>query len=141
MNMNKISQQLDRRMEAIDRRRAEKSDRQPIEDIGRIMYSTQLYYEDAELRAKVFDVRDYLRGEFKGVFFNKRGPWVLFKVEEILSGDYGANIGEGSIILASWDRTYKVYRKFIYSEDPKPGDKSLVAIQAFIPVSEAELLG
>lgn len=140
MNINKLNQQLDRRMEALDRRTARNSNREPLPETNRVFYSERIYYEDAELLVTVIDNREYLNGSYQGVQFDQRGPWVLFKVLEILSGDYNGLISEGAVILAKWDRSYKVYKKFIYDGYPKFGDKELKAIMAFIPVSESELI-
>lgn len=140
MNINKLNQQLDRRMEALDRRTARNSTREPLPETNRVFYSERIYYEDAELLVTVIDNREYLNGSYQGVQFDQRGPWVLFKVLEIISGDYNGLISEGAVILAKWDRSYKVYKKFIYDGNPKFGDKELKAITAFIPVSESELI-
>ena len=140
MDINKLNQQLDRRMEALDRREAKRSSREPVPEINRVFYKEDIYYEDAELSVVVIDNREYLNGNYKGVSFSQRGPWLLFKVVEILSGDNNGLISEGAVVLAKWDRTYKVYKKFIYDETPSPGDKELSAIMAFIPVAETELI-
>ena len=140
MDINKLTQQLDRRMEAIDRNTAKRSNREPIQETGKVFYKETLFYEDAELLVTVMDSREYLTGNYKGIVFDQRGPWVLFKVREVLSGDYSGLISEGAVVLAKWDRTYKVYKKFIYDGSPKPGDKELSAIMAFISVSETELI-
>jgi hypothetical protein len=140
MNITKLTQQLDRRAEALDRRTAKSSNREPLPEVNKLIYREKVYYEDAYIDATIFDVREYLSGEYKGVSFNQRGPWVLFKVNEIISGDYNGQIAEGSVILAKWDRSYKVYKKFIYDGYPKYGDKELEAITSFISVTETELI-
>lgn len=140
MNINKLNQQMDRRMEALDRRNAKRSNREPLPETNRSFYKETLFYEDAEVLATIIDVREYLTGNYKGIAFDQRGPWVLFKVIEITSGDHNGLISEGAVILAKWDRTYKVYKKFIYDGYPKTGDLELGAIMAFIPVSENELI-
>ena len=140
MDINKLTQQMDRRMEALDRRDAKRSNREPLPETNKGFYRETVFYEDAELLVTVIDNREYLNGYYKGVAFDQRGPWVLFKVVEIVSGDHNGVIAEGAVVLAKWDRSYKVYKKFIYDGEPKPGDPELGAIMAFIPVSESELI-
>lgn len=140
MNANKLIQQAERRVEALDRRTAKNSNREPLPEINRSFYREHIFYEDAQLEVVVIDNREYLNGQYKGVNFDQRGPWLLFKVVEIESGDHLGVISEGAVVLAKWDRTYKVYKKFIYDGDPKPGNVGLTAIMAFIPVSENELI-
>ena len=111
MDRNKLDQQLDRRMEKLDLRVAQSSGREPIREYNRHFFNSDVYYDDAVVEAKVIICRERLNGEYGGIYLDTYGPWILFKVIDVKSGDPKGNLCPGTAILAKWDNRRKVYNK------------------------------
>ena len=131
---NKLSQQMDRRMAALDRRLAVNSGRKPLENIGRIYYLTEIPYEcDTVLQGKVIKVFDRFVGWYKNEgFVDMFGPFVLFKVEDVLKGDDLGKINIGSIILGRWNNSDKSYYPYLYKDEPTTYDRELLNVSEFL---------
>lgn len=140
MDRNKLDQQMERRAEKLDLAIAARSDRKPLEEYERIFFVDSIYYEDALVKAKVILCTERLNGTFKGISLDTYGPWVLFKVIDIESGDARGNIAPGAVVLARWNNKLKVYSKYIYKEDPHETDTEVIAISSLVPASEYEIV-
>ena len=140
MEKYKLDSQLDRKMERIDRSIAAESGRKPIEEYDRYFFLAEVPYENSVVSAKIILCTERLNGTFKGIYLDTYGPWVLFKVKDIVSGDPYCEISPGMVILAKWDSRIMAYTKFIYKVDPKETDIEVQAISALVSASEYEIV-
>lgn len=139
---NKLSQQLDRRMEALDRRLAANSGRKPLEDVGRFYYIAEIPYEcDTILQGKVIKVFNRFTGWYKKEgFIDMFGPFVLFKVEDVLKGDDLGKIDIGAIILGKWNNSDKSYHPYLYKGEPTTWDDELLNVANFLTLSVEDII-
>ena len=139
MDRNKIDQQLDRRMEKMDLANAIASGREPLTDYGRMSFKARIFYEDAELSVKVLKCKDRINDTFHGIRCEGYGPWILFTIIDIEAGDLNALLCPGAAVMARWDNSKKIYRKYIYKEDPEAYDKEVLAMSALMKISEIDI--
>ena len=136
----KIERLMDRRAEALDRAMDQASNRVPLEDTGRMFYSTEVHYEsDTLLQVRVIKTFDWLNGWFgnKG-FINQFGPFVIMKVEDVLAGDEQARIDIGAVIVGKWNKSRKSYYPYLYKAEPSIHDPELIKVADFLklPIEE-----
>ena len=142
MDRSKLDQQLDRRMDKIDRLIAKdkNQDRFPIEEYDRMFFRTEFYYEDAKVEAKVILCKDRIKATIKGVMVDTYGPWVLFKVEDVLEGDPDCLIDLGAAILARWNSGSGSYKKYLYKADPQIDDLEVAMMASLTSATETEIV-
>ena len=140
MDRYKIDQALERKVEKIDRDIESQVEREPIEEYNRMFFKAEIPYEDCLLDAKVIICKEKLKSLVRGISLEAFGPWVLFKIEDVLEGDPEGLIDMGAAVLARWDKTRKVYRKYIYKPDPTENDKEVALMASLTNMSESEIV-
>lgn len=140
MDRSKLDNQMDRRVEKLDLSIAARSGRKPIEEYDKYFFLADVPYADAIVSAKIILCTKRLSGTFRGVYLDTPGPWILFKVIDIKSGDYYGEISPGAAILAKWDNRLKVYTKYLYKADPKEYDVEVLAMSSLVPATEYEIV-
>lgn len=141
MDYNKIDQSLNRKLEKIDLNTESVSGRKPITNYDKYFYLAEVPYKDALVEARVIQAWERLQGVYKGVYLDTLGgPWLLFKIEDILEGDSQGLICPGTVILGRWDNKKKVYSAYIEKEDPEEMDREILAISSLTGVSEREIV-
>lgn len=139
MDKSKLDRQFDRKIEKLSLSMAQVQDRKPIEEYNRILFATNLFFEDAEVQARVIKCLDRIDHSYNGVYLDERGPWILFKVIDVLEGDNLGLIDIGALVLAKWDNHRKTYTKYLYEGDPKPRTPKVSAMAAFTGTDEYEI--
>lgn len=140
MDRSKLDNQMDRRMEKLDLSIAARSGRKPIEEYDKYFFLADVPYTDAVVSAKVILCSERLNGTFKGIYLDTYGPWILFKVLDINSGDSHGGLSPGAAVLAKWDNRAKVYTKYLYKANPKETDLEVQAMAALVPATEYEIV-
>lgn len=142
MDRSKLDQQLDRRMDKIDRLIAKdkNENRVPVEEYDRMFFRTEFYYEDAKVQAKVILCKDRIKATIKGVVVDTYGPWILFKVGDVLEGDPDCLIDLGAAILARWSPVSGCYKKYLYKADPEVDDLEIAMMASLTSATETEIV-
>ena len=141
MDRNQADRSFIKGLQRLDRALAQSSGREPITDYDRYLFTAEVPYEDAVVEALVIAAYEKLEGEYRGTFrYEERGPWVVFKVKDILKGDPEALICPGASVLARWDRKTRTYKKYIYKEDPNIMDYEIRVIASLTRLSEKEIV-
>lgn len=136
MDQNKIDRQLENRLSRIDSDIAAEENRLPIEEYDRFFFTTELYYEDALVLAKVIRCKDRFNVHTPQGYMDTRGPWCLFKPLDVLGGDPDGLLDLESAILARWSQAKRVYTKFIYKADPQLLDQEVRLMALLMGVTE-----
>lgn len=140
MDMNKINRQLENRLSKIDSSIAAEKNRLPIEEYSGLFFTTELYYEDALVLAKVIRCKDRFNVHTPQGYMDTKGPWCLFKPLDVLEGDLNCLIDLNSAILAKWSQAKRLYTKFLYKADPQPLDQEVRLMALLMEVTEDEII-
>lgn len=140
MDINKIDRQLENRVSRIDSNIAAEKNRLPIEEYDKFFFTTELYYEDALVLAKVIRCKDRFNVHTPQGYMDTKGPWCLFKPIDVLDGDLNGLLDLNSAILARWSQAKRVYTKFIYKADPQPLDQEIRLMALLMGVTEEEIV-
>lgn len=141
LDFNKVDQALTRKLEKIDRNWFANSNRKPVEDYDRYFFRVEIPYKDAIVQAKVILAKERLTGLHKGVYLDTMGgPWLLFRIEDVLEGDNQGLICPGTAVLARWNNRSKVYDPYIEKEDPVETDLEVLSMAAILNITEREII-
>ena len=106
----------------MDPNRIERHLASKIEHIQRdIDAETRKDYEPI-IQAKVITCFERLVARTENGYVDSYGPWIIFRVEDVLSGDSEGMIDIGAAIMARWNSQQKTYLKYLYKSDPKVSD-------------------
>ena len=124
MDPNRIERHLASKIEHIQRDidAETRKDYEPIEIYDRQFFRANIPFGDAIIQAKVITCFERLVARTENGYVDSYGPWIIFRVEDVLSGDSEGMIDIGAAIMARWNSQQKTYLKYLYKSDPKVSD-------------------
>lgn len=140
MDRGKLDRQLDRKISNLETSIAVEQDRKPIEEYDKFFFTREIYYEGSLVEAKIIKVLERFNTTVSGVYLDGRGPWILFRLLDVIDGDPEGLLDLGSAILARWNNGKRIYTKYIGKSNPQLFDKEVVLMSTLMGVEGEEIV-